>query len=225
MIQKLRVFSIDMKGREYRAQLGRGQCCVPDLRWNPIIPPAKVHPVMSDSQHPEPLEPKPRFRLNVQVFQIFGLVIIALALPFTILILGLLDIRKNTKPNTPEKIMETIQSSVEPPDLRSAFNSIAESLMPTPLLEDGIRRFLYVYKKTQSVTTETHLKRNLENVGAICLDASETRRQKYLAHIPIQQAEKFESDLDALQPSEKPSHPLNVNSQASVSYEITIQRD
>jgi len=180
---------------------------------------------MSDSQHPEPQEPKPRFRLNVQVFQIFGLVIIALALPFTILILGLLDIRKNTTPNTPEKITETKQTSDEPPGLRSAFNSIAESLMPTPLLEDGIRRFLYVYKKIDNATTESDLKRTLERFGALCLDVSQTRRQKYLAHIPIQQAEKFESELDAMEPSEKPRHPLNVNSQASMSYEITIQRD
>lgn len=180
---------------------------------------------MSDSQHPEPLEPKPRFRLNVQVFQIFGLVIIALALPFTILILGLLDIRKNTKPNTADKITETIQTSVEPPGLRSAFNSIAESLMPTPLLEDGIRRFLYVYKKTDSVSTETDLKRTLERLGALCLDASQTSCQKYLIHIPIQQTEKFESDLDSMKPSEKPRQPLNVDTQASVSYEITIQRD
>ena len=180
---------------------------------------------MSDSQHPELQEPKPRFRLNVQVFQIFGLVIIALALPFTILILGLLDIRKNTKPNTPEKITETKQTSDEPPGLRSAFNSIAESLMPTPLLEDGIRRFLYFYKKTDSATTESDLKLTLERLGAICLDASQTSRQNYLVHIPIQQAEKFESDLVALEPSEKPRHPLNVNSQASLSYEITIQRN
>lgn len=180
---------------------------------------------MSDSQLPEQQEPKPRFRLNVQVFQIFGLVIIALALPFTILILGLLDIRKNTKPNAPVKATETIQTATESPELRSSLNSIAESRMPAPVLDDGIRRFVYIPQNSRNDATVAALKTALENVAAVCLDESPTHIQKFLAHVPVQKAAKFESDLHALEPSEKPSNPVPDGSQSSVTYEITIQRD
>ena len=180
---------------------------------------------MSESQLPEPQEPKPQFRLNVQVFQIFGLVIIALALPFTILILGLLDIRKNTKPNAPVEATETIQTATESPELRSSLNSIAESRMPAPILDDGIRRFVYILQNNRNDATMAALKTALENVGAVCLDASSTRIQKFLAHVPIQKAAKFESDLQALEPSEKPNNSVPVISSSSVTYEITIQCD
>jgi hypothetical protein len=178
---------------------------------------------MSDSELPEPQEPKPQFQLNVQVFQIFGLVIIALALPFTILILGLLDIRKNTKPDAPAKATETIQTAAESPELRSSLNSIAESRMPAPVLDDGIRRFVYIPQNNRRDATVTALKITLENVGAVCLDA--THIQKFLAHVPVEKAAKFESDLQALEPSKKPNNPVPVVSHSSVTYEITILRD
>ena len=180
---------------------------------------------MSDSQLPESQEPKPQFRLNVQVFQIFGLVIIALALPFTILILGLLDIRKNTKPNAPAKATETIQTAAESPDLRSALNSIAETRMPAPLLDDGIRRFVYNAESNRKDATVAALKNALENVGAVCLDESQIRCQKFLAYVPVQKAEKFETELQALKPSVMPHNPMTEVSLSSVTYEITIQRD
>ena len=180
---------------------------------------------MSDSELPEPQEPKPQFQLNVQVFQIFGLVIIALALPFTILILGLLDIRKNTKPDAPAKATETIQTAAESPELRSSLNSIAESRMPAPVLDDGIRRFVYIPQNNRRDATVTGLKITLENVGAVCLDSTPTHIPKFLAHVPVEKAAKFESDLQALEPSKKPNNPVPVVSQSSVTYEITILRD
>ena len=180
---------------------------------------------MSESQLPEPQEPKPRFRLNVQVFQIFGLVIIALALPFTILILGLLDIRKNTKPSATTKSVNATQRSTEVPGLRSTLDSIAASHLPRPTLDDGIRRYGFVLPKPNSTPSETALRSALDSVGAICLSSSNETAEKFIASVSVDVALQFEEALLSLNPITKPLEPIDSRAASSWSYEITIQQE
>jgi hypothetical protein len=66
--------------------------------------------------------------MNAQVFQILGLLAVALALPITILVLGLIGMRKD-RLNVP---VETRISdpTAEVPGLRQSLESIAEANLP-----------------------------------------------------------------------------------------------
>ena len=181
---------------------------------------------MNKSEKTDPSEPQPRFRLNVQVFQIFGLVIIALALPFTILILGLLDIRKNNKPNGTTISEGTTQVSTEAPGLRATLDSIAESKLPMPALDDGIRRFSFILRKSNNAVSETSLRSALNSVGAICVDTSKDHVEKFLAHASLEKAQEFELTLLSLDPTVKPLGGIDSRSaDSSLNFEITVQRE
>jgi hypothetical protein len=86
------------------------------------------------AQRPE--EPLPKFRVNAQVFQILGLLAIALALPITILVLGLSGMRKD-RLNAPVETQIT-DSTSEVPGLRQSLESIAEANLPIGHLESPI---------------------------------------------------------------------------------------
>jgi len=180
---------------------------------------------MSDSQLPEPQEIKPRFQLNVQVFQIFGLVIIALALPFTILILGLLDIRKNTQPSATTQSVATTQTATEVLGLRATLDSIAATKLPGPPLDDGMRRYGFVIRKPNSTPSETALRSVLNSVGAICLSSSNETAEKFIAFVSVAEAIEFEGALLSLNPITKPLESIDSHAASSWSYEITIQQE
>jgi len=72
-----------------------------------------------------PDEPVPKFRVNAQVFQILGLLAVALALPITILVLGLIGMRKDQL-NAPVE-PRVSDSPAEVPGLRQSLESIAEA--------------------------------------------------------------------------------------------------
>jgi len=80
-----------------------------------------------------PEEPVAKFRINIQVFQILGLLGIALALPITILVLGVLDIRKTQK-KPPEPAPEV-------PGLRESLETLAGHKWPNPSLDSEMRVF------------------------------------------------------------------------------------
>jgi hypothetical protein len=215
-----------MKGREYRAHLGRGQCWVPHLRWNKAEALDRFDSTMNKSENPDPSEPQPRFRFNVQVFQIFGLVIIALALPFTILILGLLDIRKNTKPNVSTISEANNQGSTEAPGLRATLDSIAETKLPMLAFDDGIRRFSFILRKSNNSDSEASLRSALNRVGAICVDTSKDHVEKFLARVSLEKAQEFELTLISLDPTVKPLGGIDSKSaDSSLNYEITVLRE
>jgi len=75
-----------------------------------------------------PDEPVPKFRVNAQVFQILGLLAVALALPITILVLGLIGMRKDQL-NAPVE-PRVSDSPAEVPGLRQSLESIAEANLP-----------------------------------------------------------------------------------------------
>ena len=180
---------------------------------------------MNDSELHEAQETKPRFRFNVQAFQLFGLALIALALPFTILILGLLDIRKNSKQSGPSTTQETSPTISEAPGLRAALDSIAESKLTVPVLDDGIRRFSFVLKKSDSSTVESALRSALDGVGAFGVDASKNHAEKFIARVSIEKALEFDRTLADLGPSAKPSASIDSHETSSINYEITLLRE
>lgn len=76
----------------------------------------------------------PKFRINKQVFQILALVGVALALPITILVLGLIGIRQNQQSTAPNP-------SIEASGLRETLESIANNNLQSGQLESPIRIF------------------------------------------------------------------------------------
>jgi len=92
---------------------------------------------MSDSDPAQrPDEAVPKFRVNAQVFQILGLLAVALALPITILVLGLIGIRKD-RLNAPVETQIT-DSTSEVPGLRQSLESIAEANLPIGPVESSM---------------------------------------------------------------------------------------
>jgi hypothetical protein len=95
------------------------------------------HADMSDSDPAQrPNEAVPKFRVNAQVFQILGLLAVALALPITILVLGLIGIRKD-RLNAPVETQIT-DSTSEVPGLRQSLESIAEANLPIGPVESSM---------------------------------------------------------------------------------------
>lgn len=83
-------------------------------------------------------EPVPKFRINAQVFQILGLLGVALALPITVLILGINGIRKERQSTV---VTETPASlaPAEVPGLRQSLESIANANLPVGPVESPMR--------------------------------------------------------------------------------------
>jgi hypothetical protein len=95
------------------------------------------HADMSDSDPAQrPDEAVPKFRVNAQVFQILGLLAVALALPISILVLGLIGIRKD-RLNAPVETQIT-DSTSEVPGLRQSLESIAEANLPIGPVESSM---------------------------------------------------------------------------------------
>ena len=86
-----------------------------------------------------PDEPVPKFRVNAQVFQILGLLAVALALPITILVLGLIGMRKDRLNASVETRIS--DSTAEVPGLRQSLESIAEANLPIGPVESPMRIF------------------------------------------------------------------------------------
>ena len=86
-----------------------------------------------------PDEPVPKFRVNAQVFQILGLLAVALALPITILVLGLIGMRKDRLITPVEN--QISDSTAEVPGLRQSLESIAEANLPIGPVESPMRIF------------------------------------------------------------------------------------
>lgn len=83
---------------------------------------------MSEKQNPVSEEmPAPPFRWNSKVLQMAALLMVALALPVTIAILGIRDIRKAAPP------------APEAQGLREALETVVDSKWQAPFLEESVR--------------------------------------------------------------------------------------
>ena len=144
------------------------------------------------AQRPE--EPLPKFRVNAQVFQILGLLAIALALPITILVLGLSGMRKD-RCNAPVETQFT-DSTSEVPGLRQSLESIAEANLPMGPVESPMRIF-----RLRLDEARKHEKKRLELLdvfkqsNAGFAETGDSTLQSWLVAIGPNQERSFEEEL------------------------------
>lgn len=143
-----------------------------------------------------PDEPVAKFRLNIQVFQILALLGIALALPLTILVLGILDIRKNQKTTTePAKV----EIASEIPGLRQSLESIAEVQWPETTMDSEMRVFkLFIGNEDNGQKKRSEIIDFLTNqLGSVFLELQEPDKQCWIVTWDATKTEEFEKTLIA----------------------------
>jgi len=144
------------------------------------------------AQRPE--EPLPKFRVNAQVFQILGLLAVALALPITILILGLSGMRKDRLKASEEPRIS--DDAAEVPGLRQSLESIAEANMPIGPVESSMRIF-----RLRADGGENCEKKRLEVLDFLkqldvgLAETGDSAKQSWLVAIGANQATLFEGEL------------------------------
>jgi hypothetical protein len=144
------------------------------------------------SQRPE--EPLPKFRVNAQVFQILGLLAIALALPITILVLGLSGMRKD-RLKAPVETQIT-DSTSEVPGLRQSLESIAEANLPIGPVESPMRIF-----RLRLDEAGKHEKKRLEILdvfkrsNAGFAETGDSTQQSWIVTVEPSRVALFENDL------------------------------
>ncbi|NDG73081.1 MAG: hypothetical protein EBY32_17635 [Proteobacteria bacterium] len=144
------------------------------------------------AQRPE--EPLPKFRVNAQVFQILGLLAIALALPITILVLGLSGMRKD-RLNAPVETQIT-DSTAEVPGLRQSLESIAEANLPIGPVESPVRIF-----RLRLDEAENREKKGLELLNlfkrsdAGFAETGDSAQQSWIVTVEPSRVALFENDL------------------------------
>ena len=144
------------------------------------------------AQRPE--EPLPKFRVNAQVFQILGLLAIALALPITILVLGLSGMRKD-RLKAPVETQIT-DSTSEVPGLRQSLESIAEANLPIGPVESPMRIF-----RLRLDEAGKHEKKRLELLdvfkrsNAGFAETGDSTQQSWIVTVEPSRVALFENDL------------------------------
>jgi hypothetical protein len=144
------------------------------------------------AQRPE--EPLPKFRVNAQVFQILGLLAVALALPITILVLGLSGMRKDRLKASEEPRISN--DAAEVPGLRQSLESIAEANMPIGPVESSMRIF-----RLRADGAENQEKKRLEVVDFLkrsdagFAETGDSAMQSWLVAIGANQERSFEEEL------------------------------
>ena len=132
--------------------------------------------------------------MNAQVFQILGLLAVALALPITILVLGLIGMRKD-RLNAPVQT-QISDSAAEVPGLRQSLESIAEANLPIGPVESPMRIF-----RLRSDATEKCEKKRLEildlfkRCDAGFAETGDSAQQIWIVTVESSRVENFENDL------------------------------
>lgn len=144
---------------------------------------------MSEKQNPTPEQrPESPFRWNTKVMQMVGVLMVALALPVSIAILGIRDLQKNSRP------------APEVEGLRGSLENVVNSQWQPPVLEGAIRTAL-----REVPSGEACLKIG-EDVQKIARDAGgtvltperiESGGTRWLVQVPADQKTEFESGLAA----------------------------
>jgi hypothetical protein len=148
------------------------------------------------AQRPE--EPLPKFRVNAQVFQILGLLGVALALPITILVLGLNGIRKERQSTVVAEV-QVSEAAAEVPGLRQSLESIADANLPVGLVESPMRIFRLRYEDV----AQREQKRNevlelIKRSGNPFVETGETAADSWIVKVEPNSAESFENGLISL---------------------------
>jgi hypothetical protein len=148
------------------------------------------------AQRPE--EPLPKFRVNAQVFQILGLLAVALALPITVLILGLNGIRKERQSTVVAEV-QVSEAAAEVPGLRQSLESIADANLPVGLVESPMRIFRLRYEDA----AQREQKRNevlelFKRSGIPFVETGEDAADSWIVKVEPNSAESFENGLISL---------------------------
>lgn len=144
---------------------------------------------MSEKQNPMPEQmPASPFRWNTKVAQMVAVLMVALALPVTIAILGIRDLRKNALP------------SPEVEGLRGSLEAVVDSQWKPPVLEGTIRTTVReVPDGTACLKTGEDLQSIARNTGATVItpERIESGGTRWLVQVPADRKTDFESGLAA----------------------------
>ena len=141
-----------------------------------------------------PDEPVPKFRVNAQVFQILGLLAVALALPITILVLGLIGMRKDRLNASVET--QITDSTAEVPGLRQSLESIAEANLPIGPVESPMRIFrLRLDEAEKRDKTRLELLDMFKRSDAGFAETGDSAQQSWIVTVEPSRVALFENDL------------------------------
>jgi hypothetical protein len=144
-----------------------------------------------------PDEPLPKFHLNAKVFQILGVLAVALALPITILILGLSGLRKEQMAVSRET--EISSSAPEVPGLRQSLESIAAENLPAGSIESSIRIFsLCVDGAENAGTKRLETLDFLERSGSGFVELDDSTQQAWIVTVDSNRVVEFEKNLTSI---------------------------
>ena len=144
-----------------------------------------------------PDEPVPKFRLNTKVFQILGVLAVALALPITILILGLSGLREQQMAVSTET--EISSPAPEVPGLRQSLESIAAANLPVGAIESPIRIFrLGVDGAENSGTKRLETLDFLERSGSGFVELDNSAQQTWIVTVHSGRVVEFENNLTSI---------------------------
>lgn len=142
-------------------------------------------------------EPLPKFRLNAKVFQILGVLAVALALPVTILILGLSGMREQ-RPAV-SRDAEISSPAPEVPGLRQSLESIAAANLPVGAIESPIRIFrLGVDGAENASTKRLETLDFLERSGSGFVELDNSAQQTWIVTVHSGRVVEFEKNLTSI---------------------------
>ena len=143
----------------------------------------------------KPEEPPPKFRVNAHVFQILGLLGVALALPITVLILGLNGIRKERQ-STVVAESQVSEAAAEVPGLRQSLESIANANLPVGPVESPMRIFRLRYEDAaQREQRRSEVLELFKRMGIPFVETGETAADSWIVKVEPNGAESFENGL------------------------------
>ena len=143
----------------------------------------------------KPEEPVPKFRINAQVFQILGLLGVALALPITVLILGLNGIRKERQ-STVVAESQVSEAAAEVPGLRQSLESIANANLPVGPVESPMRIFRLRYEDAaQREQRRSEVLELFKRTGIPFVETGEATADSWIVNVEPNGAESFENGL------------------------------
>lgn len=140
-------------------------------------------------------QPVPKFRLNAHVFQILGLLAVALALPITMLVLALSDMRGKGQKEAAAELPKSDPSG-EVSGLRESLESIAEANLPKGPIETSMRIFrLRVEKPAQRAEKASEILNFLKQTEPGFVESGDSEKPIWIATIPANQISDFEKSL------------------------------
>lgn len=165
------------------------------------------------AQKPEEPVPK-KFRVNGQVFQILGLLGVALALPITVLILGLNGIRMERQ-STVVAEAQVSEAAAEVPGLRQSLESIANANLPVGPVESPMRIFKLIYDDAgQREQKRSEVLALFKRSGIPFVETGEAAGDSWIVKVEPNGAEAFQNGLISLGFTKETTGEGNMNNES-----------